>query len=188
MKSKSKLLLEVPRVIPLKPATAVIESAPEAEAPTKTVFLEHPLPPVVSADPSVISASKKVFAVVDINGAQFKVTENDQLMVNHLRGVDVGDQLSFDRVLLLGARNFTVLGKPFVANANIIATVREHTTTRKINVFRMKRRTGYRKLNRFHEMNTILYIDKIVASDLPQVQALEEADVNKMQEPVTLKV
>jgi len=186
-KSKSQLLLEVPAAYPIKPATSVVEGVTTFDVPTKVATFEHPLPPVISTNPDVVKASQQIFAVVDIQGRQFKVTENDMVMVNYIKGVEVGDQLAFDHVYLVAGRNFTVLGKPFVPKVSIVATVREQTTTKEINVFKMKRRTGYRKLMRYRDMVTILQINKIdVEGELPQVAPLEQIQVNKMQEPVQL--
>lgn len=66
---------------------------------------------------------KLVFAVVELGPTQFKVTPDDIVYSERLKGVDVGDKVSLNRVLLLGNRETTVIGRPLVPDAYVTAIV-----------------------------------------------------------------
>ncbi|DBA68210.1 TPA: hypothetical protein ACH3X2_013828 [Trebouxia sp. C0005] len=53
---------------------------------------------------------KPVFAVVELGPTQFKVTPDDLVYSEKLKGVDIGDEVSLNRVLLLGNAKTTVIG------------------------------------------------------------------------------
>jgi large subunit ribosomal protein L21 len=66
---------------------------------------------------------KRVFAVVEVGGTQYKVTPNDVIVVEKLAGVDVNDKLQLQRVLLLGSQAETIIGRPYVPDATVTAAV-----------------------------------------------------------------
>lgn len=66
---------------------------------------------------------KRVFAVVEVGGTQYKVTPNDVIVVEKLAGVDVNDKLQLQRVLLLGSQAETIIGRPYVPDAAVTAAV-----------------------------------------------------------------
>ena len=66
---------------------------------------------------------KAVFAVVELGPTQFKVAPDDLVYSEKLNGVDVGDKVSLNRVLLLGNRSTTVIGRPLVPEATVTAIV-----------------------------------------------------------------
>ena len=66
---------------------------------------------------------KPVFAVVELGPTQFKVTPDDLVYSEKLKGVDVGDQVSLNRVLLLGNTATTIIGRPLVPGATVTAVV-----------------------------------------------------------------
>lgn len=66
---------------------------------------------------------KPVFAVVELGPTQFKVTPDDLVYSEKLTGVDIGDQVSLNRVLLLGNTATTVIGRPHVPGATVTAVV-----------------------------------------------------------------
>ena len=70
------------------------------------------------------SANRKpVFAVVEIGPTQFKVAPDDLVYSEKLKGVDVGDKVSLNKVLLLGNRCTTMIGRPLVPDATVTAVV-----------------------------------------------------------------
>lgn len=85
------------------------------------------------------------FAVVEIQGAQHKVTADDIVFVNWLHGPNVNDVISLDRVMLLGSRYQTIVGRPYVPGASVLAAVEEHFRDGKIHVFKYKKRKDNRK-------------------------------------------
>lgn len=84
-----------------------------------------------------------MYAVVKIQGFQYKVEEGQQLFVNRLEE-NVGDFISFDEVLLLDNEGAVTVGTPFLEGAAVRAKVVDHVKDDKIIVFKKKRRKGYR--------------------------------------------
>ena len=181
-------MLEVP-VTPTITDLGAIEGTTTFDIPTETVSFSHPLPSIEIANHPLIAKPTNVqgqmFAIIDVNGAQHKVTKDDQIMVNHLRDVEVGEKLAFEHVYLVAGRDFTVLGKPWVPNVQVVATVEQHTLLAPVTVWKHKRRTGYRKLNRSRDHVTILRIDDLIvdaaADIIPDVQSLDSIQLNVMK-------
>ena len=65
-----------------------------------------------------------MFAVLKIYNMQYKVTKDDRVMVEKLE-YDVGQQIEFEEVLLVGTKDYTCVGRPTVKKAKILATVEE---------------------------------------------------------------
>ena len=55
-----------------------------------------------------------------------QVTPDDIIFVNQMPGVEVNEVLSLGRVMLLGSRAQTVIGRPYVPGASVIVAVEEH--------------------------------------------------------------
>lgn len=186
--TKKRLMLEIP-TMPTITEVGMNESITTFDVPTSTVAFSHPLPSVEVAShpliPKPSSSQNQVFAVIDVNGSQHKVTKDDQIMVNHLKDVEVGEKLAFEHVYLLGGRDFTVLGKPWVPNVQVVAVVEQHTLLAPVTVWKFKPRTGYRKLNRSRDHVTILRIEDVITEAanefIPQVQPLSMVQLNPMQ-------
>ncbi len=66
------------------------------------------------------------FAVVAVRGTQFKVTTDDIIFVGHLKEAGINEVVSLDQVLLLGGVSSTVVGRPYLTNACVLAAVEEH--------------------------------------------------------------
>lgn len=84
-----------------------------------------------------------MYAVVEIAGKQYKVTNNDEILVP-TRKEKAGDKVKFDRVLLLGTDKEITVGHPLVAGASVEATVLDGVRGEKVIVFKKKKRKGYR--------------------------------------------
>jgi len=113
-----------------------------------------------------------LFAVVQIGGHQYKVVVGDSLTVNPINAV-VGSQIRLHKVLLVGGKQFTAIGRPLVSNAVIEATVEEHVDSKRLTVFKKKRRKGYRRWKSVRTPITSLRISKI-HFDQPAVDAAKE--------------
>jgi large subunit ribosomal protein L21 len=84
-----------------------------------------------------------MYAVVEIAGKQYRVTNNDTIVVP-TRKEKPGDKVKFDRVLLLGSDKEITVGHPLVAGASVEATVVDDVRGEKVIVFKKKKRKGYR--------------------------------------------
>lgn len=66
-----------------------------------------------------------------------------------MQGVDVDDIVQFNRVLLAGTPLDTVVGRPFVQNMRVIATVEEQVRDATTYIYKRKRASGYRRFRGF---------------------------------------
>jgi large subunit ribosomal protein L21 len=85
-----------------------------------------------------------MYAIVNINGVQTRVTPDAVLDVARLTG-EPGEKLTFDQVLLVADGDTIAVGQPYVKGASLSAEVLEHRRGEKIKVFKFKRRREYRK-------------------------------------------
>lgn len=87
-----------------------------------------------------------MYAVVKIKNQQFRVTPDEKIQVP-LFDSEVGETLNFDEVILVADGDNIQVGTPTVAGANVSAEVLSHGRSRKIVVFKKKRRKNYRRKN-----------------------------------------
>lgn len=92
-----------------------------------------------------------MFAVVDILGQQFKVTENSKYYVPRLNS-EPDSEVTFDKVLLFDDGKSTKVGSPSVKGVKVKAKVLEHLKDDKVIVFKKKRIISYKK-TRGHRQN-----------------------------------
>ncbi|KAH8864408.1 39S ribosomal protein L21 isoform 1 [Schistosoma japonicum] len=113
---------------------------------------------------SISEKSSQYFAVVNIAGKQFKVTNNDLIMVKTpLYGTDVGDRVQLRKVMLLGSSDFTIIGRPIlpVHQVFIEAVVIEKTLEHPKVWYQFHRRRRHHKLRVFQDNVTVLRITDI---------------------------
>jgi large subunit ribosomal protein L21 len=101
-----------------------------------------------------------MYAIVNISGKQFKVTQTQQLFVPLLVS-EVGSKVEFDDVKLYSDDSGIVVGTPSIDSAKVTATVLEHMKDDKVLIFKKKRRKGYRTLNGHRQQFTRIEIDSI---------------------------
>jgi large subunit ribosomal protein L21 len=101
-----------------------------------------------------------MFAVVEIAGQQYKVAKADKILVPKLES-EVGAKLKFDKVLLLGDEKQTQLGTPYLSGASIEAKVLSHMKDDKVEVFKKKKRKGYRLHKGHRQQYTEIEITKV---------------------------
>ncbi len=101
----------------------------------------------------------KMYAIVEIQGQQFKVSEGQELFVHRL-AANEGEQVTFDKVLLLAKDGTYQVGQPTVS-AKVESTVMEHLKGDKVIVFKKKRRKGYRKKNGHRQSFSKIKIESI---------------------------
>jgi len=101
-----------------------------------------------------------MFAVVNIGGQQFKVSENNAYYVPKL-SEEPEAKVTFDDVLLLSDDKNIKVGNPSVKGAKVTAKILEHLKDEKVIVFKKKRRKGYRKFNGHRQQLTKIEVTKI---------------------------
>ena len=105
-----------------------------------------------------------MYVIVEINGQQFKAEQGKKLFVHHLRDVESGATVEFDKVLWVDADGSVQVGAPTVEGAKVICEVLSPLVKGdKVLVFHKKRRKGYRKLNGHRQQFTEVSIKQIIA-------------------------
>ena len=86
-----------------------------------------------------------MYAVISTGGKQYKVEEGDRIRVEKIEE-NKGDEVIFEDVLLVGEEGKEYnLGTPIIEKAKVRAKVLRQLRAKKIIVFKIKRRKGYRK-------------------------------------------
>jgi len=102
-----------------------------------------------------------MYAIVDIAGQQFKVKKDQKIFVHRLEG-EVGNQVDFEKVLLIDNDSSVSVGAPVIEGAMVSAKILEHLKGDKVIVFKKKRRKGYRVKNGHRQYLTQILIENIV--------------------------
>jgi large subunit ribosomal protein L21 len=100
-----------------------------------------------------------MYAVIKTGGKQYRVSAGDKLKVEKLAG-NVGDLVTFDQVLLLGGEQLKV-GTPLVAGAKVEAKITAQDRSKKLIVFKLRRRKNYRRKQGHRQPFTALEITGI---------------------------
>ena len=98
-----------------------------------------------------------MYAVIKTGGKQYRVQPGDVLVVEKLDG-DVGAEISFDQVLMMGGEGGVTVGAPLVEGALVRATLIETRRGEKIKVFKKIRRQGYRRTNGHRQSESVLRV------------------------------
>lgn len=142
-----------------------------------------------------------MYAVLSSGGKQYRVEAGTTLMLERLDGVPgvAGDQVTFDRVLLIGDGEDVTIGTPTVAGASVSATVIGEALGPKLVIFKFKQKVKYRRRTGHRQHMTRVRIDainptaakrpaakaKVEAADAPV--AIEKAEKAKKAAPRTAK-
>jgi large subunit ribosomal protein L21 len=85
-----------------------------------------------------------MYAVIKTGGKQHKVSEGDIISIEKING-SRGDTVSFNEILMISKDDDIKVGTPYLEGANVSGEIMEQTKGHKINVFKMKRRKGFKK-------------------------------------------
>jgi large subunit ribosomal protein L21 len=99
-----------------------------------------------------------MFAVVRTGGKQYRVAENDRIVVERLAAQE-GEVIRLNDVLMVGGDGeATVVGSPTVGGASVTAEVVAHERADKVLIFKKKRRKHYRRFGSHRQPRTVLRI------------------------------
>ena len=101
-----------------------------------------------------------MYAILKTGGKQYKVSEGDVIYVEKL-GVEDGATVFFDEVLVVGEGDSITVGAPYVSGAVVTGTVEKTGKGKKINIFKMKPKKGYRRRQGHRQPFTKVQIKKI---------------------------
>ena len=101
-----------------------------------------------------------MYAVIMTGGKQYRVNEGDTIDVERLP-VEVGNEIEFNKVLLIGGENDTRIGKPVVAGAKVTCKVLDHGRGPKVLAFKKRRRKNSKKIIGHRQEFTRLFVSGI---------------------------
>lgn len=101
-----------------------------------------------------------MYAIVDIAGKQFKVTQDQYVYAPKMQGEE-GASVEFDNVLLVDNDGKVEVGTPVLKGAKVSGKILEHVKDEKVIVFKKKRRKGYKVRNGHRQDFTKVLIENI---------------------------
>ncbi|MFZ5562675.1 MAG: 50S ribosomal protein L21 [Thermodesulfobacteriota bacterium] len=101
-----------------------------------------------------------MYAVIASGGKQYRVEKDEVLRLEKLPG-QVGDTVSFDKVLLFSDGEKLEVGKPVLDNITVSGHIVEQDRAKKVLVFKFKRRKRYRRKQGHRQSYTAVKIDAI---------------------------
>ncbi|MFA0962428.1 50S ribosomal protein L21 [Roseivirga sp. BDSF3-8] len=101
-----------------------------------------------------------MYAIVNIAGKQFKVTQDQFVYAPKMAGEE-GASVELTDVLLVDGDGTVEVGAPLIKGAKVSAKILGHVKGDKVVVFKKKRRKGYKKKNGHRQEFTKLLIENI---------------------------
>ncbi|MBN2260337.1 MAG: 50S ribosomal protein L21 [Clostridiales bacterium] len=101
-----------------------------------------------------------MYAIIETGGKQYRVQEGDVLFIEKLEVLE-GETVGFDKVLVVSNDEGLQVGKPYVENAAVDATVLAQGKAKKVIIFKYKAKKDYRKKQGHRQPFTKVKIDKI---------------------------
>lgn len=103
-----------------------------------------------------------MFALVKIGSKQYKVAEGDSLSVGRIKG-NIGEELIFDKVLMVSDGKGARVGHPFLEGAKVSAKVMGHRNEKKVITIKYRKRKDSATKTGGRPKSTALSIIKIQA-------------------------
>jgi large subunit ribosomal protein L21 len=114
-----------------------------------------------------------MYAVIETGGKQYRVQEGDVITVEKLN-VSAGDDITFDRVLLMNDGEKVQVGAPIVEAAKVFGTVVENGKGEKVIIFKYKAKKDYRKKQGHRQPYTMVKIESLSAEGKPAPKKVVE--------------
>jgi large subunit ribosomal protein L21 len=86
-----------------------------------------------------------MFAIIEIAGKQFKVSQGDKIEVPKLKDKKEGDKIKIDKIFLKSDGKKIDVGTPYVAGSSVELVIKEHGKGEKIRVYKKKPKKRYEK-------------------------------------------
>ncbi|HCM60356.1 MAG TPA: 50S ribosomal protein L21 [Bacteroidales bacterium] len=124
-----------------------------------------------------------MYAIVEIAGQQFKVEEGRKIFVHRLDAAE-GDNVSFEKVLLLDNDGAVTIGEPVIADTVVEGKVLAHVRGDKVIIFKKKRRKGYQKRSGHRQDFTQIEVLSIGSAGEEKKKAAPRAEKKVTEAPV----
>jgi len=86
-----------------------------------------------------------MYAIIETGGKQYRVTPDEELKVEKIKDKGVGEEVEFDKVLLVNGEEGTDVGKPYLEDSSVEGEIVEEDKEEKVTVFTYKKRKGQRR-------------------------------------------
>ncbi|XP_070779892.1 large ribosomal subunit protein bL21m [Enoplosus armatus] len=105
----------------------------------------------------------RLFAVVHFAGRQWKVTDEDLILIENHIEAECGERIRMEKVLMVGAEDFTLIGRPLLGKelARVEATVIEKTESWPKVHMRFWKRHRFQRKRIIIQPQTVLRINSI---------------------------
>ncbi len=101
-----------------------------------------------------------MYAIIKTGGKQHKVSQGDEVSIEKISG-SKGETVVFDEVLMVSGAEEVKVGAPLLTDARVEGEIVDHIKADKINVFKMKRRKGFKKKTGHRQKLTKIRITEI---------------------------
>jgi large subunit ribosomal protein L21 len=131
-----------------------------------------------------------MYAIIKTGGKQYKVQAGDVLKIESV-DQELGAEFTIDQILMIGGEKAHV-GTPTVKNAKVTAVVIKQARTKKVIVFKKKRRQGYRKFGTHKQNFTEIFVKTITSPDgqvsksdaTPEVKDMAKLRIERIEQKV----
>jgi large subunit ribosomal protein L21 len=103
-----------------------------------------------------------MYAIIETGGKQYRVAPGEKVTVEKL-GLEAGSDVTFDKVLLIGADEKITVGSPYVEGATVTAKVENNGKAKKVIVFKYKNKTNQRRFRGHRQPFSVVTINSINA-------------------------
>jgi large subunit ribosomal protein L21 len=124
-----------------------------------------------------------MYAIVEIAGQQFKVEEGKKIFVHRLEAEE-GNNVDFDKVLLIDEDGKITIGEPVIKDAVVEGKVLDHVRGDKVIVFKKKRKKGYRVRNGHRQNFTQVEILSINSNGMTKKTATKKEETRAVESKV----
>ena len=118
-----------------------------------------------------------MYAVIETGGKQYRVQEGDVLSVEKL-GVEAGELVAFDKVLVLSDDNGIQVGTPYVDGAKVVGEVKENGKGQKVIIFKYKSKKDYRKKQGHRQPYSLVQITSLTG-EMKKAEKPAEAETSE---------
>lgn len=101
-----------------------------------------------------------MLAIIETGGKQYTVKPGTIIDIETIN-TEIGNTVSFDKVLLFSEGDKVQIGQPYVKNATVNAKVLNQVKADKVVVFKFKRKTGYQKKQGHRQAMTTIKVEEI---------------------------
>ncbi len=102
-----------------------------------------------------------MYAIIETGGKQYRVSPQDELKVEKIKGKGAGELVEFDKVLLVKEEEGVSIGKPYLEDSVVEGEILEEGKEEKVTVFTYKKRKGQRRKLGHRQPYTKVRIDNI---------------------------